>query len=126
MTVARHRTLSNTIQWSYDLLRPPERELFEKLSVFSGGFQLEAAEALAGADILDPLTGLVEHSLVIVQPGRPANMRYRVLEVLRQFAEARPPRLARQTGFVSATPPTTQTSSKRRSQSSWVSTRSNG
>ncbi len=89
MTVARHRTLSNTIQWSYDLLRPPERELFEKLSVFSGGFQLEAAEALAGADILDPLTGLVEHSLVIVQPGRPANMRYRVLEVLRQFAEAR-------------------------------------
>ena len=36
MTVARHRTLSNTIQWSYDLLRPPERELFEKLSVFSG------------------------------------------------------------------------------------------
>jgi predicted ATPase len=88
MTVARQRTLRATIEWSYDLLEPPVRSVFDRLAVFSSGFDLEAAEAVAGGDVLDALASLVDQSLVIAEPG-PAGMRYRLLEVLRQFGQAR-------------------------------------
>ncbi len=89
MAAARHRTLHATIEWSYELLEPAERTVFAMLSVFSGGFQLEAAEAVAGYDVLELVTGLVDHSLVIAAPNSVGEMRYRVLEVLRQFGRAR-------------------------------------
>jgi len=95
---ARQRTLHGAIIWSYGLLTTPERRLFNRLSVFSGGWTLEAAEAscagdgLAVADVLQVLTQLVEKSLVHVeQPpvdDRP-EARFRVLELLREFGRER-------------------------------------
>ena len=80
----RQRTMEATIQWSYDLLTQPERDLFARLSVFAGPFPLAAAEAAAGAD--GALLGdLVDRSLVTVEPDR----RLRLLEPLRAFAARR-------------------------------------
>jgi len=72
---ARHRTLGAAVDWSYELLGPVERVLFERLSVFAGGWTLEAAEAICRdalvserpMEMLDRLTHLVEASLVIVE-----------------------------------------------------------
>ena len=60
---ARQRTLRATIEWSYDLLDPPARDLFVRLSVFSGAFSLDAAEEVCGAE-LDGLAALVDYSLL--------------------------------------------------------------
>ena len=86
--VPRQRTLRATIQWSYDLLEHPERELFEELCVFRGGWTLDAAEAVSGApDTLARLARLVDQSLVLAEPDDSGGIRYRVLEPVRQFAE---------------------------------------
>jgi predicted ATPase len=67
---ARQQTLRSTLQWSYDLLRPEERLLFRLLSVFLGGWTLEAAEALCqqtgnnGLDVLNTLSALLDNSLI--------------------------------------------------------------
>jgi predicted ATPase/class 3 adenylate cyclase len=88
----RQRTLRALIDWSYDLLSAPERRLFARLSVFAGGWSLEAAEAV-GADgeddasaVLDLLVQLVEKSLVLadIEGGR-----YRMLDTVRQYAHER-------------------------------------
>ncbi len=87
----RHQTLRATIDWSYNLLTEPERILFRRLSVFAGGFTLEAVSAIcAGADIdaasvLDALSHLVDKSLVIVD-RQAVESRYRLLETLREYA----------------------------------------
>lgn len=63
----RHQTLRGTIAWSYDLLSPQQQALYRQLSVFTGGWSLEAAEAVAGngsLDVLDDLMLLIDHSLV--------------------------------------------------------------
>lgn len=86
----RHQTLRALIDWSSGLCSPEEQTLWARLSVFSGGFSLEAAEAVcAGGDIgrfavLDLLSSLVDKSLVIAeeQSGRE---RYRMLETIRQY-----------------------------------------
>jgi predicted ATPase/class 3 adenylate cyclase/DNA-binding CsgD family transcriptional regulator len=89
----RHHTLSASVEWSYDLLGEPERRLLQRLSVFAGGFTLDAAETVcagAGIDalrILDLLTSLVDKSLVVADEGR-STIRYRLLETIRQFAAA--------------------------------------
>jgi predicted ATPase/DNA-binding XRE family transcriptional regulator len=89
----RQRTMRATLDWSHDLLSEPERELFRRLSVFAGGFTLEAAEAVGtvgsvGAeDVLDHLGTLVEQSLVVVQPPKAGGeTRYGMLEPVRQYA----------------------------------------
>src|SRR5580765_8516456 len=65
----RHQTLRALVDWSYDLLTPEEQKLFRQLSVFSGGWTLEAAEAACDpvADVLVALLGLVDKSLVQVE-----------------------------------------------------------
>ena len=89
-SVERHRTLRATIQWSYDLLTPPEQVLFQRLSIFAGPFDLAAAETVAAdadldvADVDDLLGGLVERSMLIVESG-PFGRRFRHLETIRQF-----------------------------------------
>lgn len=86
----RQQTLRALIDWSFDLLTEAECLLFQRLSVFAGGFTLEAAEAvgaggaLDSADILDLLARLVEKSLVVMEPG---GARYRMLETVRQYAQ---------------------------------------
>jgi predicted ATPase/DNA-binding CsgD family transcriptional regulator len=85
----RQRTMEATLDWSYQLLRPGEQSLFEQLSAFAGGFDFEAAQALVpDGDVLDGLASLVDGSLVLATPA-PEKMRYRVLEPVRQYAEAR-------------------------------------
>ena len=86
----RQRTMKNTIDWSHDLLSEPEKELFERLSVFAGGFTLEAAEEVGDVEDAFVLLGnLVEQSLVVAEAGSEGRMRYRMLEPIRQYALGR-------------------------------------
>jgi non-specific serine/threonine protein kinase len=87
----RHQTLQATIDWSYSLLVEEEQTLLRRLSVFSGGWTLEAAEAVCAGDpideldVLDLLSQLVEKSLVVYEE-RNEEARYRLLETMRQYA----------------------------------------
>ncbi len=81
----RQQTLRALIDWSYDLLAPSEQELLERLSVFAGGFDLSAAEAVAGGeDCVDRLGALVDKSLVGLAGATGA--RYKLLETVREYA----------------------------------------
>ena len=81
----RHRTLRATIGWSFDLLGPREQSLFARLAVFSGGFTLDALSAVAGSEATAvELGALVEASLVQARGDR-----YRLLEVVREYAAER-------------------------------------
>jgi predicted ATPase/DNA-binding CsgD family transcriptional regulator len=84
----RQQTLQSAIDWSYRLLGATEQRLFDLLSVFAGGFYLEAAEAISASQVLDPLGHLIDKSLVIAEPDSNGSMRYRILEVLRQYGQA--------------------------------------
>jgi predicted ATPase/class 3 adenylate cyclase/DNA-binding CsgD family transcriptional regulator/tetratricopeptide (TPR) repeat protein len=90
----RHQTLRALIDWSYDLLSAPEQIVFERLSVFAGGWTLEAAEAVtAGGDaedgqVLDLLAALVGKSLVQAEVTH-GPTRYRLLETIRHYAAER-------------------------------------
>ena len=86
----RHQTLRSLIDWSHELLSEPERVLLRRLSVFAGGWTLEAAEAvcsgngLADAELLDVLTQLVDKSLVALDDSS-AEPRYRMLQTIHQY-----------------------------------------
>jgi predicted ATPase/DNA-binding SARP family transcriptional activator/DNA-binding CsgD family transcriptional regulator len=88
----RQRTLRATLDWSYDLLAGNERRLFGRLSVFSGGWTLEAAEVVCSGggieeeDVLDLMGGLVDKSLVVAEAHAGGSVRYRMLEPIRQYA----------------------------------------
>ncbi|MED5811472.1 adenylate/guanylate cyclase domain-containing protein [Mycolicibacterium sp. 050232] len=88
----RHQTLRHAVQWSYDLLGADEKSLLARCSVFSGGFTLAAACAVAGSDdelgTLDLLDALVRKSLVTVDRSG-SYSRFSMLETIRQFAEER-------------------------------------
>jgi non-specific serine/threonine protein kinase len=91
----RQQALRASIDWSYDLLPAAERLLLNRLSVFAGGWTLDAAEAvcpdagLAQADVLSMLGALVDKSLVFAEPAFGGQMRYRLLESVRQYGEER-------------------------------------
>ncbi|MFI6502993.1 ATP-binding protein [Nonomuraea typhae] len=88
-TLPRHQTLRTTITWSHDLCTAEERLLWARLSVFSGSFDLAAAEAvcqdelLPAGRIIEYLVGLVDKSVLLRQEGRMD--RYRLLDTLRGF-----------------------------------------
>jgi predicted ATPase/class 3 adenylate cyclase len=86
----RQRTLRNAIAWSYDLLSAPEQTVFRRLGVFVGGCTLEAAEAVAGADsevdVFSCLTALIDESLLRQEEGPEGELRFRMLETIREFA----------------------------------------
>ena len=97
----RHQTLKAAFDWSYDLLSHKERRLLQRLSVFAGGWTLEAAEvvgadgenalsdqAIRPGEVLDLLTRLVDKSLVQAEP-RLGQERYSMLEIVRQYAHQR-------------------------------------
>ena len=90
----RQQTLQAAIDWSYDLLDDQEKVLFDRLSVFQGGFTLEAVEAVCASPpleahrVLDLLSHLVDKSLVVAAEGRDG-VRYRMLETLRQYGRER-------------------------------------
>lgn len=80
----RQRTMRATLDWSHELLTADEQRLLRRLSVFAGGFSLDAAQHVHGDDVLAALAGLVEQSLVV-----PEGDRYRMLEPVRQYAATR-------------------------------------
>ncbi len=87
----RHQTLGAALQWSYDLLTGEEQRTLRLLSVFQGGWTLSAAtavcgERVGGVEVLDLLWRLVEKSLVEVVHTAGSEARYRLLEMVRQFA----------------------------------------
>ena len=90
---ARHQTLRAAIDWSYDLLSQPEQRLLDRLSVFSGGCTLAAAEAVCaggpidGDEVFELLASLVARSLVLADAG--PETRYRLLETIREYGEER-------------------------------------
>jgi predicted ATPase len=79
----RQRTLRSTIEWSYELLDPPEQELFVRLAVFAGGCEIEAAEDVCAAG-LDTLGSLVDKSLIREHDGR-----FLMLATIREYAAER-------------------------------------
>jgi predicted ATPase/transcriptional regulator with XRE-family HTH domain len=87
---ARQRTLDDAIAWSYRQLNPMEQQLFCALSVFAGGFTTEAIQAFKVVD--DPigtLSSLLAKSLVQVQPETSGELRFGLLETIREFAAER-------------------------------------
>ena len=90
----RHQTIRASLDWSHDLLTDSERGLFARLSVFSGGFDLEGATAVGAGDdigvgqILDQIEGLVDKSLLAVE-RRAGVTRFRMLDFVRQYAAER-------------------------------------
>lgn len=95
----RQQTLRNTIIWSYDLLSPVVQMWFSRLGIFSGGWSLDAAEAMAQPGItdredisasdamLDVIGQLVDNSLLVHSPGANEQPRFTMLETLREFAK---------------------------------------
>jgi predicted ATPase/DNA-binding SARP family transcriptional activator/DNA-binding CsgD family transcriptional regulator/Tfp pilus assembly protein PilF len=89
---ARQRTMRAAIGWSFGLLSEPEKETFVRLSVFSAGFTLEAAEAVCQGgivgegELLNLVSDLVDKSLVVAETIAEARVRYRMLELIRQYA----------------------------------------
>jgi len=83
-TLPRHRTIRETIDWSYRLLSAEEQVVLRRLGVFGASFSLDAAESICGdgVDVLTHLSALVDKSLVIAEEAR-----YRLLDTVRQFAE---------------------------------------
>ena len=91
----RQQTLRATIDWSHELLTEAERILFRRLSVFAGGFGLDAAEAVCAStdldseDVVDVLSRLVDKSLVNSDDRSGGRTRYRILETIREYATER-------------------------------------
>ena len=98
----RHQTLRATLQWSYELLSEAEQALFRRLSVFAGGWTLEAAEEVGSGDgierddVLDLMSRLVDKSLVVAEASslgvgtlHATFLRYRMLEPVRQYGRER-------------------------------------
>lgn len=91
----KERSFRAAVDWSYQLLAEPERRVFERLSVFAGGFRLAAAEAVAAGEGVEPrqvadlVARLVDRSLVQRAQDGPSPARYRLLEPLRQYARER-------------------------------------
>ncbi len=87
----RQQTLQATVDWSFGLLTQAERDALTRLSVFAGGFELEAAEAICASadvdalDVMDLLGSLVDKSLVVADRGG-ESVRYRLLETIRQYS----------------------------------------
>ena len=102
--IPRHQTLRAAIDWSYDLLDGEEQACFRGLGVFSGGWTLEAAEAVCSDGIeahkiLDLLTNLVDKSMVIAERGPDGGSRFRMLETIREYSREKLHRSAEKGGI---------------------------
>ncbi|SRR6266545_402181 len=84
----RQQTLRATLDWSFDLLGEEERRLFGRLSVFAGGFRLEAGEAVCDAD-LDAVEALLEINLLRAEERPDGEPRFFMLETIRDYARER-------------------------------------
>jgi predicted ATPase/class 3 adenylate cyclase len=93
--IERHQTLRATVDWSYSLLDPTEQAVFDRLGVFSGGFDAAGAsdvvsdDAITPWDVLDALASLVAKSMVTLDDSAEGDARYHMLETLRAYARER-------------------------------------
>ncbi|GAB2741114.1 AfsR/SARP family transcriptional regulator [Streptomyces bullii] len=85
----RQQTLRAVVDWSWDLLDEDERDVLRRLSVFAGGCDLDAAEAVCGPAAFQALGSLVDKSLVVAAPAGDGEMRYRLLETVAEYAAER-------------------------------------
>ncbi|MER7569135.1 BTAD domain-containing putative transcriptional regulator [Streptomyces sp. NPDC097941] len=88
----RQQTLRAVVDWSWDLLDEPERTLLREVSVFAGGWELEAAEAVCTGPAAELLGALVDKSLIVATPSErdgSDGMRYRMLETIHEYAVER-------------------------------------
>jgi len=92
---ARQQTMRGAIDWSYALLSEPQQRLFSRLSVFVGGCDLEAVEAVCdfddrlGLDVLEGISSLIENNLLAKQDDPRAEPRYAMLETIREYASGK-------------------------------------
>ncbi|HYO90853.1 MAG TPA: tetratricopeptide repeat protein, partial [Pyrinomonadaceae bacterium] len=92
---ARQQTMRAAISWSYDLLEEGEKRLLSRLAVFSGGMTIEAIEEVCGTDgepgveVLDVITSLVDKSLLVQKEQADGESRFRLLELVREYAMER-------------------------------------
>lgn len=85
---SRHQSMRAVIEWSYALLSPEQQQFFVRASVFCGGWQLEAAEAICSPDAWSLTETLLDQSLLVVEEkryGAEEVVRFRMLEPLREF-----------------------------------------
>lgn len=81
-----HRTVRSAIEWSHRLLDPVEQDAFRSLAVFVGGFDVDAAVAVAPGLSVEVLARLVDKSLVVAMQSARGRTRYRLLETIREHA----------------------------------------
>jgi predicted ATPase len=116
--VERHQTLRATLDWSYSLLEPTERLVFDRFGTFAGSFNADAAIAVAGEDLeswdlFDALANLTAKSMVVAEVTEEATTRYQMLETMRHYARNDSP-LRRVTPISGGPATPTTTSSWRR------------
>lgn len=85
----RQQTLRAVVDWSWDLLDEPERTVLREVSVFAGGWDIEAAEAVCTGPAADLIGALVDKSLIVAEPTARGDMRYRMLETIHEYASER-------------------------------------
>ncbi|MEV6758371.1 BTAD domain-containing putative transcriptional regulator [Streptomyces sp. NPDC051214] len=85
----RQQTLRAVVDWSWDLLEESERTVLREVSVFAGGWDLAAAEAVCTGPAADLIGALVDKSLLIAEPTAKGDMRYRMLETIHEYATER-------------------------------------
>jgi predicted ATPase len=83
----RHHTLRASMNWSWDLLAEAEQILMRQLSVFAGGWTLEAAQAVCNGDVLELTNSLVKKSLIVANQDAGRDRRYHFHEVVHQYAQ---------------------------------------
>lgn len=84
--IPRHQTIRNTIQWSYDLLDPEEQQLFQQLSFFKSGFNLNTLAALyPELDVVDVVESFISKSLMVTVEGVGEEARFRMLKLIRDY-----------------------------------------
>lgn len=85
----RQQTLRAVVDWSWDLLEESERTVLREVSVFAGGWDLAAAEAVCTGPAADLIGALVDKSLLVAEPTATGGMRYRMLETIHEYATER-------------------------------------
>lgn len=84
--IPRHQTIQNTIKWSYDLLDPKEKQLFQQLSFFRSGFNLSTLALLyPDLDVVDTVESFISKSLIVTVEGAGEEARFRMLKLIRDY-----------------------------------------